>query len=52
MKTKDEKDNSFMIRNMKELKKHSKIMEHMMTETDIKKIDKVPDPIQHGRKEK
>ncbi|WP_261130251.1 hypothetical protein [Bacillus sp. Marseille-Q3570] len=47
-KNKEEKTrNSEMVSNEKELKEHSKVMEHLSSNEDVKKSGKVPDPEQH-----
>ncbi|MCF6410983.1 hypothetical protein [Pseudalkalibacillus salsuginis] len=42
--------NSFMVRNEKELKEHSKVMEHVSSNENVKKSGKIPDPEQHETK--
>lgn len=41
------KKESTMIRDMKDLKAHSKIMENMKTNKQVKQSGKEPDPIQY-----
>ncbi|WP_349409539.1 hypothetical protein [Pseudalkalibacillus sp. SCS-8] len=43
--------NSSMVSNEKELKEHSKVMENVSPNEDVKKSGKVPDPVQHEREE-
>ncbi|MGP4082338.1 hypothetical protein ACTWQL_20825 [Pseudalkalibacillus sp. R45] len=51
-KNKEEKTrNSEMVSNEKELKEHSKVMEHLSSNEDVKKSGKVPDPEQHKTEE-
>ncbi|MFC0272191.1 hypothetical protein ACFFIX_12080 [Metabacillus herbersteinensis] len=45
---KNQPDNT-MIRNMKDLVKHSKVMEHMKTNQEVEKSGKSPDPQQHSQ---
>ncbi len=46
-KNEKEVENGTMVRNMKDLVKHSKIMEHMKTNKEVEKSGKQPDPAQH-----
>ncbi|MFY0760520.1 MULTISPECIES: hypothetical protein [Metabacillus] len=46
-KNETETENGSMVRNMKDLVEHSKIMEHMKTNQEVKKSGKNPDPAQH-----
>ncbi len=47
----EEPKNSSMVRNEKELKEHSKVMENVSTNEDVRKSGKVPDPVQHEQEE-
>lgn len=44
--TKEKPMNGSMVNNEQELEEHSKIMEKMSTNQEIKKDDKIPDPQQ------
>lgn len=44
---KNQRDNT-MIRNMKDLVEHSKVMEHMKTNQEVEKSGKSPDPKQYN----
>ncbi|WP_180850311.1 MULTISPECIES: hypothetical protein [Bacillaceae] len=46
-KNETEVENGTMVRNMKDLVEHSKIMEHMKTNKEVEKSGKKPDPAQH-----
>ena len=46
-KTETETENGTMVRDMKDLVEHSKIMEHMKTNKELEKEGKRPDPVQH-----
>ncbi|WLD94014.1 hypothetical protein [Alkalihalobacillus sp. AL-G] len=43
--------NSSMVRNEEELQDHSKIMEHVSSNVEVKKSGKTPDPEQHDDKD-
>jgi hypothetical protein len=47
----DKPKNSSMVNNEKELEQHSRVMEQMCTNTQIKKNNKTPDPNQFNNKE-
>ncbi|WP_257351421.1 hypothetical protein [Pseudalkalibacillus decolorationis] len=47
----DKPKNSSMVRNEKELQEHSKVMENISSNENVKKSGKTPDPEQHDEKE-
>ncbi|MGM7700096.1 hypothetical protein ACSVDE_00155 [Pseudalkalibacillus sp. Hm43] len=47
----EEPKNSSMVRNEKEMKEHSKVMENVSTNEDVRKSGKTPDPVQHEQEE-
>lgn len=47
----DKPKNSSMVRNEEELKEHSKVMENMSTNEEVRKSGKSPDPKQHKEEE-
>jgi hypothetical protein len=49
-KRKDKPENSSMVNNEEELRNHSKIMENMSTNLQIKKNNKLLDPQQYEEK--
>ncbi|QNG59936.1 hypothetical protein H4O14_19605 [Bacillus sp. PAMC26568] len=51
-KNETEVENGTMVRNMKDLVEHSKIMEHMKTNKEVEKSGKKPDPAQHEEDKK
>lgn len=47
----DKPKNSSMTPNLKEMKEHGKVMEHMSTNENVKKSGKMPDPDQYEYEE-